>query len=182
MSCYFHQNLAFIAFKSADQMQSVCQLRLYTEDDRLLTGRPCFLSKQKLSQTPLINNLTSNHEVMSSHTNDLPDLNSKDTPSKCPHTPHRSSSPTNPNKQPYKTRKLTYNHTNHYRDNESSLLSQDPSITNKKDFTVNTLLSQPSHVPSSSPDASLELILAKLNELDAIKTHLNVLDYRLDNL
>ena len=40
MTCHFQQNLAFIAFKTADQMHSVCKLRLYTDDNRLLTGRP----------------------------------------------------------------------------------------------------------------------------------------------
>ncbi len=40
MSCYFHQNIAYIAFKTAEQMYSVCDLRLYAEDDRLLSGRP----------------------------------------------------------------------------------------------------------------------------------------------
>ncbi len=40
MSCVFHQNLAYIAFRTAEQMHSVCQLRLYTEDNRLLTGCP----------------------------------------------------------------------------------------------------------------------------------------------
>ena len=40
MTCYFHQNLAYIGFKTYDQMIAACQLRLYTDDDRLLTGRP----------------------------------------------------------------------------------------------------------------------------------------------
>ncbi len=40
MSCYLYQNIAYIAFKTEEQMHSVCNLRLYTEDDRLLSGRP----------------------------------------------------------------------------------------------------------------------------------------------
>src|SRR6266540_4076684 len=40
MSCQLHQNIAYIAFKTAEQMQSVCQLRLYTDDDRLITRHP----------------------------------------------------------------------------------------------------------------------------------------------
>ncbi len=51
-----------------------------------------------------------------------------------------------------------------------------------KDLSVNIPLSQPLSLPSPDPDASLELILAKLNELEAIKTHLNAIDSRIDNL
>ncbi len=39
MSCHFHQNIAYITFKTKDQMHTACHLRLYTDDDRLLTGR-----------------------------------------------------------------------------------------------------------------------------------------------
>jgi len=71
MTCYFHQNLAFIAFKSADQMHSVCRLRLYTKDDRLLTGRPKFASNEDQLQTHMPTNTLSKCKAMSSHTNDM---------------------------------------------------------------------------------------------------------------
>ena len=44
MYCHFHQNIAYVAFKSSDQMHAVCGLRLYTDDGRLLSGRPRFHS------------------------------------------------------------------------------------------------------------------------------------------
>ena len=47
MSCYFHQNIVYVAFQTADQMHAVCHLRLFMEDDRLLTGCPRFFSKQE---------------------------------------------------------------------------------------------------------------------------------------
>jgi len=182
MSYYFHQNIAFIAFKSVEQIQSVCRLRLYTEDDHLLTGRPHFLSNQPQLQTPLTNNQPLNRKAITSHTNELPDLHSKEIPSKRPHTPRHVPSLTNLKQQYFKTRKLAYN--NHFisRDDEGSLSTYEHVESTMKDLSVNIPLSQPLSLPSPDPDASLELILAKLNELEAIKTHLNAIDSRIDNL
>src|SRR6266542_6440275 len=52
MSCYFQQNIAFVAFKTAQQMQSVCQLRLYMDDNRLLIGRPRVLRSSESASSP----------------------------------------------------------------------------------------------------------------------------------
>ena len=55
MSGYFHQNIAYIAFKTYDQMMSACRLRLYTDDDRLITGKPRLIRSvpmQSVLQTP----------------------------------------------------------------------------------------------------------------------------------
>ncbi len=52
MTCYFHQNLAYIAFKTYDQMIFACRLRLYTDEDRLITGK-LRLSRSLLSQSAL---------------------------------------------------------------------------------------------------------------------------------
>ena len=32
MTCYFHQNVAYVAFKTEDQMHNVYSLRLYTDE------------------------------------------------------------------------------------------------------------------------------------------------------
>ncbi len=50
-----------------------------------------------------------------------------------------------------------------------------------QDSTPHTSLTQPILVPApSTVDPQLALILAKLNELDAIKLHLHTIDNRLD--
>ncbi len=55
-------------------MHSVCRLRLYTENDRLLIGRSQFADKQEPLHFPESNNITQHCKAMSTHTNDIPDL------------------------------------------------------------------------------------------------------------
>jgi len=74
----------------ADQMHSVCRLRLYTEDDRLLTGHPQFVSKEKQLQIQMPNNTTPKCTAMLSHTNEQSDLSSNYTLIKQPHTSRRA--------------------------------------------------------------------------------------------
>ncbi len=40
MNCYFYQNIAYIAFKTEEQMHKICDLQIYTDDNTLLIGRP----------------------------------------------------------------------------------------------------------------------------------------------
>src|SRR6266498_3819703 len=82
MTCYFHQNFAYIAFKSEAQMQAVCNLRLYTDDDRLLTGRPRFQSRPDEAILSTNNNHVPKRKAMSTHTHDLPDLRYSEQPPK----------------------------------------------------------------------------------------------------
>jgi len=65
-------------------MHSVCNLCLFTEDDRLLIGRPQFSSKHDLTPLPQTNSTTPYRKAMSTQTNDLPDINSQARPKKHP--------------------------------------------------------------------------------------------------
>ncbi len=87
MLCQFHQNIAYIAFKTADQMHSICYFRLYTDDDRLLTGhlRICWKGDSSIL-LPKINS-TRPIKAMSTQTSALPDLNSSTLHNK--KTPHK---------------------------------------------------------------------------------------------
>jgi len=89
MTCYFQQNLAFVAFKSADQMHSVCRLRIYTEDDRLLTGHPRFVRNDEQLQDQPTTRTSSSCKAMSIHTYDQQDISSTHTPSNRPPTSRR---------------------------------------------------------------------------------------------
>ena len=155
MSCHFHQNLAFIAFKTADQMHSVCNLWLYTDNNRLLTRRPRVNCSSNLSVSPLSTHTSQSSKAMSTQTSYLPDLRSNNL-----HTKHSPQ----PN---------CYNHSHQKH-------SQD-----KEHFTPSTsshnLLTFPLSAEKPITESSqLTLILAKLNELDDIKTHLHTLDTRLN--
>ena len=122
------------------------------EDDRLLTGRPRFSSKQEQLHPPLSHNISLNCKAMSTQTIDLPDLSSRDQPSKRLLKSHQALSPIRFKYNNYPTRKSPPN---------------DPH-TNDHD--------------ESFPATSLDLILAKLDELDAIKSHLTTFDNRFDHL
>src|SRR6266498_6003471 len=65
-------------------MHSVCRLRLYTDEDRLLTGRPRFDSCKDQLQPQMSSNTFSKCKAMSSHTNDMRDVNYHNTPVKRP--------------------------------------------------------------------------------------------------
>jgi len=93
MTCYFHQNLAYIAFKSAKQMHSVCSLRIFTDNDRLLTGRSRFQSQQDAFMISQNDSHITKRKAMSTHTHNLPDLRSYKQPSKRAHRNHRAYSP-----------------------------------------------------------------------------------------
>jgi len=85
MNCHFHQNIVYVAFKSSDQMHAVCGLRLYTDDGRLLSGRPRFHSQYEHLQTPLNDSRVPKRKAMSLHTHDLSDIRYQEQPSKCNH-------------------------------------------------------------------------------------------------
>ncbi len=76
MTCYFHQNIAYIAFKTEEQMHSVCQLRLFTDDDRLLSGRPRVFRTSDLSDSLPMPFTLHTPKAMSRQTTAMPDLNS----------------------------------------------------------------------------------------------------------
>ena len=78
MSCYFHQNIAYIAFKSDAHMHSVCQLRLYTEDDRLLSERSCINRKYDQLVLPQQPHPKHYNRAISTHTDSPPDTSSLD--------------------------------------------------------------------------------------------------------
>ncbi len=184
MSCHFHNNLAYIAFKSADQMHAVCRLRLYTDDDRLLSGRPRFSSKQEQLQPPETNlpNITQTCKAMSTHTSNLPDIHSYDHPSNRSQYPRRGRSPRRDNRSAYKPRlsgsPLAIN--SQADDNLHTSIEVDMSIQ-PANLEQPTLTNR-SVSKAGDQVASLDLILSKLSELDAIKTHLNTIDLRLNQL
>src|SRR6266540_3742733 len=76
MSCQIHQNIAYIAFKTDEQMQSVCRLRLYTDDNRLLTGRPRVNRAKNNVTPPGSPNPHLTIQAMSTQTSAPKDLNS----------------------------------------------------------------------------------------------------------
>src|SRR6266542_2562912 len=80
MTCYFHQNLAYIGFKSYDQMIAACQLRLYTEDDRLLTGRPRIAYPTPASDNQDVSAAITQPKAMSFQTGITPDLKANQQP------------------------------------------------------------------------------------------------------
>ncbi len=56
-------------------MQSVCHLRIYTDDDRLLTGRPRVYRASDVSNSLSSNYSSSPIQAMSTHTSSLSGLN-----------------------------------------------------------------------------------------------------------
>ena len=182
MTCYFQQNLAFVTFKLADQIHSVCRLRIYTKDDRLLTGRPRFAShkEQLQAQKP---NITSNScRAMSTHTNDQQDLSSQHSPIKRPHSSRRTQLTPRNNNHQQQSNKLSHNTPNNDMEIECNPQPTTSAVTNKNDHEDNSLPLPPLHTSPEIPSSFLDLILAKLNELDAIKKHLTTIDHRLDYL
>src|SRR6266540_4326921 len=175
MSCQIHQNMAYIAFKTEEQMQSVCRLRLYTEDNRLLTGRPR-VNRAKHSMTPPTSpDPHTSIQAMSSQTSAPMDPISpppnKKRRSKC----SRSVQPPT--------------QSNHNLDDHMSSSSRQPQTDGMSD-SKSSKHSAP-RIPKTQPtpvqapgdiDPQLALILAKLNELDAIKLHLHAIDNRLDTI
>jgi len=91
LNCYFHQNIAYIAFKSADIMHRACKLRLYYDEHYLIQGLP-----------RLHRNSTHTDNTPPMHTPSPRKSMTRQTPKLTPHTlsrpnsPHRTSHPTNP--------------------------------------------------------------------------------------
>ncbi len=185
MSCYFHQNLAYIAFKTYDQMVAACQLRLYTDDDRLLTGRPR-LARNFLHRND--SDITHEHtspKAMTFQSGYLPDLNVYQQ-DRHGHGKNR------------KVRTLPR------QDHDSQMASDHcPDEVNIAQTTdqlpqLPIYHKHPKHSPSQDDHTSwnplqsstplstptttsqLDLILAKLSELDAIKQHITTLDQRMN--
>ncbi|SRR6266498_371041 len=119
---------------------------------------------------------------MSTHTKDLPDLSSIDQPSNRSQKSHHTLSPGRYYNLNNKTRKLTHNNTKPNSDHENRFQSPAPTVSSMPNNYVNNTPVLQTTYQSPVPSASLELILAKLNELDAIKTHLNTIDNRLNHL
>ncbi len=65
---------------------------------------------------------------------------------------------------------------------ECNLQPKTSAVTNKTDQENNSHPLLPLPTKSDFSPSSLDLILAKLNELDAIKMHLTTIDHRLDHL
>ncbi len=169
-------------------MQSVCQLRLYTDDGRLLTGRPRVLRSSELSSSQSYNTSPLLPKAMSVQSSAVPENH---TPSI--HKKHKSSQKRparsfqqrgNDNKRPFQSSPLLEHqyissdppeapNTEHPLDQPSNSMSLDTQHpTQRKTYQM-----KPVEDPSQ-----LSLILAKLNELDDIKTHLNTIDTRLNLL
>jgi len=133
-------------------------------------------------QPSLTNNPLQNCKAMSTYTKDLSDLSFIDKPNKHPHKSHCTLSLGRYYNSNNKTKKLTHNNTKQNPDHENSFQSSASSVSSKPDnYVNNTPISQTTY-QLLVLSASLELILAKFNELDAIKTHLNTIDNRLDHL
>src|SRR6266540_232233 len=190
MSCHFHQNIAYLAFKSNEQMHAACQLRLYTDDDRLLSGRPRVLKSSDYSDS-LTASSSSNRptNAMSKQTHASPDISSnlrfstRKPPTKNmarsprhaePIDLESSSSsqpiPSNPDKR--SVLPLTELPNQHY-------TSQAPKGKNSLPTHSFQPICEDQPVAASS---QLDLILAKLAELDAIKNHLSTIDHRLNSI
>ena len=138
-------------------MHAVCKLRLYTDDNQLLTGHPRIFRPSAVTAQQDNNKTTHPNNAMSMQTTALPDLTSS-RPS------HHNVKSTRRNIRPLKP-------------------SVDQTIGQDNTHIVEAPANQLS-VPTATVAASsqLELILAKLTELDAIKTHLNTIDTRLNLL
>jgi len=77
-----------------------------------------------------------------------------------------------------------YSHNNPNNDMEVESNSPSPVSAGQTKTDHNATLHSLPTLPTQStvPSTSLDLILAKLNELDAIKKHLTTIDYRLDHM
>src|SRR6266540_1878108 len=137
-------------------------------------------------QPPLTNSTIRSCKAMSSHTNDLSDISSPKLHSK---RSRKSMCAVSLSRYAEKTFQHSQSiHINNHKtqiEAEGSLTTPDLyraslSETHILNPTTNTTQQWPpqSHIPATP----LDLILAKLNELDAIKTHLSVIDCRLDQI
>jgi len=88
--------MAYIAFKTDEQMQSVCRLRLYTDDNRLLTGRPRVNRVNHNVTPPDSPNPHQSLQTMSTQTSAPTDLNSPTLSNKRKSKYHRSVRPLTP--------------------------------------------------------------------------------------
>ena len=185
MTYYFHQNLAYIAFKFHEQMIAACNLRLYTDDDRLLTGRPRI---DRYSPSTFASDNTQNsqhHNAMSYQSHSYPDLHVNQQPNPRnikqrtvrTHTKQDTHMTIPSEPAPY-TSKVTQQPDQHTTARQDQMC-QIPYTTQKG---PNSPLHPRDCLPTSPSDTTsqLDLILAKLSELDAIKQHINNLDSRLD--
>ena len=188
MTCHFHQNLAFIAFKTADQMHSVCQLRLYTDDNRLLTGRPRVNRANDSPGSSPYTKYTLTSKAMSTQTSLLPDLSLGKVHSKTkPRHPRTQQSYQHPKQDSTSNqRRNVQDHTQVWTSHSLDDHPNTPTYDSPEKLPKNGAPNLPPHTVSIDESADstsqLALILTKLNELDVIKSHLNALDTRINLL
>ena len=156
MTCYFHQNIAYVAFKTEELMNKVCNLRIYADDNTLLRGRPR-LQKKCLDTANPIDQSIAAPKPMSTQIS-----TSANTYINVPsHKRSRHRSP---------TRNEAGNHHNKQADNQA-----DPNIHS----TTPDQLTNAVHTISAD---QFDLLLARLSDLETIKAHLTTLDNKIQEL
>jgi len=165
-----------------------CRLRLYTDEDRLITGKPRLsrsLPSQSASQissddthpkamnyqfaspTDLnVNNQPSNNHPKQRKAWSLPRQDRLNQRHSTTHNKVNSELTPLPGLSSYETPSQPINRQNSSQDNNS---------TRVHPMDLSPLI-------HSSPSSQLDLILAKLSELDVIKSHLTNLDNRLNQI
>ncbi len=187
MTCYFHQNLAYIGFKTYDQMIAACQLRLYTDDDRLLTGQPRIAYLPSDFEANDSSSDAQQPKAMNYQTGAMPDLNVNQHArnrriKKCKSNPKADREPSNmvindSFDDNWEVTQSTGQHpisTKNQKCSRATLQQDDPPISQR-----HMQLTPPTMPPATS---QLDLILAKLSELDTLKQHLTALDQRINLL
>ncbi len=188
MSCYFHQNLAFIAFRTKEQMLDACQLRLYTEDDRLITGQPRLEQRLPSIPTSVTSKENTYHKAMTFQSTAYSDVHVTQQP-----------------KQRHSKARKTHNQTSQDHTTQMQLdsINDNPTLDPQQtghlqmdQMCLSTVVTPPpqeayssrfhfpidSHSSQLHSSSQLDLILAKLSELDAIKQHITNLNTRLNLL
>jgi len=187
MTCYFHQNLAYIAFKTYDQMIATCQLRLYMEDDRLLTGRPRiarnFLDVNDSDTTQAYQQ----PKAMTFQSGSLPDFNINQQFSNQHIKPRKTSSQHNQTKYSQNASiqvidDLTLAPHTGLQPQSQQYQRQQNHDHPQDDHRSKNPQQSPSSSKTLTTTSQLDLILAKLSELDTIKQHITTLDQRMNLL
>ena len=169
-------------------MQSVCQLRLYTDDNRLLTGCPRFLRSSESASSPTNSTSTLLPKAISIQPSDFPELHTSNLPNKNMSSQKRTSRTFQQrgsiNKRPSQFSSLLDN-----QNNSSATQKEQRQAQSSAQYSTckapDTHHPTPCSLPKVEPvedSSQLVLILAKLNELELIKTHLTTIDTRLNLL
>ncbi len=156
MTCYFHQNIAYVAFKTEELMNKVCNLRIYADDDTLLRGRPRLQKKRLNTENPIDESISA-PKPMSTQVS-----NSASTYSNGP----------------------SHKRSRHRSSTRNAVGNQNHKPADKQDDPVihPDTSDQPTNAARSISADQFDLLFARLSDLETIKAHLTTLDNKIQEL